>query len=47
MTALHLSSTAPSWRRSWPRDPTLAGYRVERGPAGTAVETELPTRYLG
>ena len=27
--------------------PNARGYRVERGPAGTAVETELPTRYLG
>jgi dipeptidase E len=27
--------------------PTAHGYRVQRGPAGDAVETELPTRYLG
>ena len=27
--------------------PDARGYRVERGPAGAAVETELPTRYLG
>src|SRR6476660_9086907 len=27
--------------------PNARGYRVERGPAGTAIETELPTRYLG
>ena len=27
--------------------PNARGYRVERGPTGTAVETELPTRYLG
>ncbi|MEP6639020.1 MAG: peptidase E [Chloroflexota bacterium] len=27
--------------------PVARGYRVERGPAGNAVETELPTRFLG
>ena len=27
--------------------PGARGYRVERGPAGVAVETVLPTRYLG
>jgi dipeptidase E len=27
--------------------PDARGYRVERGPTGAAVETELPTRYLG
>lgn len=27
--------------------PTARGYRVERGAAGDAVETELPARYLG
>ena len=27
--------------------PAARGYRVERGPDGTAVETQLPTRYLG
>jgi peptidase E len=27
--------------------PEARGYRVERGPTGDAVETELPTRYLG
>jgi len=27
--------------------PGARGYRVERGPDGTAIETELPTRYLG
>jgi len=27
--------------------PAARGYRVERGPAGDAVETVLPTRYLG
>ena len=27
--------------------PRARGYRVERGPAGEAVETELPARYLG
>jgi len=27
--------------------PAARGYRVERGPAGDAVETALPTRYLG
>lgn len=27
--------------------PGARGYRVERGPDGQAVETELPTRYLG
>jgi dipeptidase E len=27
--------------------PDARGYRVERGPSGDAVETELPTRYLG
>ena len=27
--------------------PEARGYRVERGPDGTAVETELETRYLG
>lgn len=27
--------------------PGARAYRVERSPAGTAVETELPTRYLG
>ena len=29
---------------SWP---DARAYRVERGPDGAAVETELPTRYLG
>ena len=27
--------------------PDARAYRVERGPDGAAVETELPTRYLG
>jgi peptidase E len=27
--------------------PGARGYRVVRGPAGEAIETELPTRYLG
>ena len=27
--------------------PAARGYRVERGAAGEAVETELPARYLG
>lgn len=27
--------------------PTARVYRVERGPTGTAIETELPTRFLG
>ena len=27
--------------------PAARGYRVVRGPAGQAIETELPTRYLG
>jgi len=27
--------------------PSARGYRVVRGPSGEAVETELPTRYLG
>ena len=27
--------------------PMARGYRVERGPDGAAIETELPTRYLG
>lgn len=27
--------------------PPARGYRVTRGPDGTAIETELPTRYLG
>jgi peptidase E len=27
--------------------PAARGYRVARGPAGDAIETELPTRYLG
>jgi dipeptidase E len=27
--------------------PDARAYRVERGPTGAAVETELPTRYLG
>lgn len=27
--------------------PTARAYRVEPGPDGTAIETELPTRYLG
>jgi dipeptidase E len=27
--------------------PTARGYRVVRGPAAEAIETELPTRYLG
>jgi hypothetical protein len=27
--------------------PDARGYRVERGPEGGAVETALPTRYLG
>jgi peptidase E len=27
--------------------PTARGYRVERGPDGDAIETALPTRYLG
>lgn len=27
--------------------PAARGYHVARGPAGNAVETELPTRYLG
>jgi peptidase E len=27
--------------------PTARGYRVVRGPNGDAIETELPTRYLG
>ena len=27
--------------------PAARGYRVERGPTGEAIETELPTRYLG
>ena len=27
--------------------PDAHGYRVERGPAGDAVETVLPARYLG
>ena len=26
---------------------TARAYRVVRGPAGEAIETELPTRYLG
>jgi hypothetical protein len=27
--------------------PAARAYRVEPGPDGTAIETELPTRYLG
>jgi hypothetical protein len=27
--------------------PAARAYRVVRGPAGEAIETELPTRYLG
>jgi dipeptidase E len=27
--------------------PAARGYRVERGPVGETIETELPTRYLG
>jgi peptidase E len=27
--------------------PSARGYRIVRGPAGEAIETELPTRYLG
>jgi len=27
--------------------PTARGYRVVRGPNGEAIETQLPTRYLG
>ena len=27
--------------------PDARAYRVERGPDGAAIETELPTRYLG
>ena len=47
MTAPRSSSAARSWPRSSRRDRTRAAYRVERGPDGAAIETELPTRYLG
>ena len=36
-----------SWSRSSRHDRTRRAYRVERGPDGRAVETVLPTRYLG
>ena len=47
MTAPRSSSTARSWPRSSPRDRTPGRIASSADRTATAVETELPTRYLG